>query len=224
MQRLSVKVGFAILIISYLASFIISYLLIPAGSYTLEEYLISPAFIAVQGTFSVSMLLLTLLLSRIQGFKIREFGFDWGIRRIALGAALGFGMFLLERTGYHLLQDYIGESQLQRALIEAARSEQGLVVMLLVGAVLAPVSEEVYFRGYMLTAISDKLGVKAGILLSSAYFAAVHFDMKAFIPIFFLGTILAYVYARTSSIAIVIVAHTVINSTTFLLSYLGMEV
>ena len=224
MRRLSIKLGVAILIASYLLSFLLGYLIVSAQSYSLMEYLTSPAFVLVQGTFSACLLLLSLLTARAQGWRSGDFGFGISFGIIVLGAALGVGMFLIERLSYHLLQGYVGESQLQRALIEAAKSEEGLAVMLLVGAILAPLGEEVYFRGYMLTALAERFGERAGIALSSAYFAAAHLDARAFLPIFILGTILAYAYARTRSLSLVIVAHMVINSTTFLLSYLEVEV
>ncbi len=223
-KGLSIKLGVAILIASYSISFLLGYLLVPAQSYTLQEYLISPLFMLVQGAFSASMLLLTFLTARMQGWRSGDFGFGISFRIIASGAALGLGMFLVERASYHLLHSYIGESQLQRALVDAAQSEQGLVVMLLVGAILAPLSEEVYFRGYMFSALAKRVGERAGIALSSAYFAAAHLDARAFLPIFILGAILATAYAKTRSLTLVIIAHMVINSTTFLLSYMGVEI
>ncbi len=223
-RRLSIKLGFVILIIAYFMSFITGYLLQTPQNYTLTEYLTSPLFILVQGTFSISLLLLTLIIARRQDWHPADFGFGASSRIVAAGTALGLAMFLIERVSYHFLHDYIGESQLQRALMEAAKSEQGLAVMLLVGAILAPLSEEVYFRGYMLPALAGRFGERAGIVLSSAYFAAAHLDARAFFSIFILGVILAAAYARMRSLTLVIVAHTVINSTTFLLSYMGVEI
>jgi membrane protease YdiL (CAAX protease family) len=223
-ERLSVKLGVGILVIAYSLSFLAGYSAMPPTQVELEEYLTSTAFVIAQGTFSLTLLLLTLLAAHLQRWRMSEMGFKVERSILAKGAALGAGMFLLERVSYHYLSQYLGESQLQRALVEAAKSEQGLAVMLLVGALLAPVSEEVYFRGYMFTALAGRLGVRAGVVLSSGYFAAVHLDARAFLPIFVLGAILAAAYARTRSLTLVIVAHTVINSTTFLLSYLGVEV
>jgi membrane protease YdiL (CAAX protease family) len=224
-KKLSIKLGFIILIIAYSLSFLLGYLLMPyMPSQSLTDYLTSPLFILIQSTFSVSLLLLTFLIAGRQKWRARDFGFGAERRTVAYGAALGLGMFLIERVSYHFLHDYIGESQLQRALVEAAKSEQGLVVMLLVGAILAPLSEEVYFRGYMLSALAKRFGEKAGVVLSSAYFAVVHLDARAFFPIFVLGAILAFAYLRTRSLTLVITAHMVINSTTFLLSYIGMEI
>lgn len=223
-RRLSIKLGLAILLIAYFMSFFTGYLVVTPQNYTLTEYLTSPLFILVQGTFSTSLLLLTFIIARWQGWHPADFGFEGSLRTVAYGAALGLAMFLIERVSYHFLHNYIGESQLQRALVEAAKSEQGLAVMLLVGAILAPLSEEVYFRGYMLSALAGRFGERAGIVLSSAYFAAAHLDARAFFPIFILGVILATAYARTRSLTLVITAHMVINSTTFLLSFMGMEI
>ncbi|NOZ58263.1 MAG: CPBP family intramembrane metalloprotease [Euryarchaeota archaeon] len=222
-EKLSVKLGVGILVVAYSLSFLAGYLLAPPAEMELEEYLVSPLFLLVQGTFSLALLLLTLLAAHMQRWQMAA-RLRVEPSMVAAGAALGAGMFLFERVSYHYLSQYLGESQLQRALVEAARSQEGLAVMLLVGALLAPVSEEVYFRGYMFTALAGRLGAKAGVVLSSAYFAAVHLDARAFIPIFVLGAILAVAYAKTRSLTLVIVAHMVINSTTFLLSYLGVEV
>ncbi|WP_456473673.1 CPBP family intramembrane glutamic endopeptidase [Candidatus Pyrohabitans sp.] len=224
-KKLSIKLGVLVLILAYSLSFFLGHLLLPyLPSRSLSDYLTSPVFLLTQSVFSLFLLFSTLLIAGKQGWRMGDFGFGVGRATVATGIVLGLAMFSVERISYRFLHDYIGESQLQRALVEAAKSEQGLAVMLLVGAVLAPISEELYFRGYMLSALAGKFGAKAGVTLSSLYFAAVHFDARAFLPIFILGVILAIAYAKTRSLTLVITAHMVINSTTFVLSYLGVEV
>ena len=70
----------------------------------------------------------------------------------------------------------------------------------IVGAVFAPLVEETFFRGFLFQGFRERHGWKAGMLLSSAIFAAAHLDPVALIPTFILGSVLAYLYHRSNSV------------------------
>src|SRR5262245_39042250 len=68
---------------------------------------------------------------------------------------------------------------------------------ILVGVVFAPIVEEIFFRGFLFQGFRQRYGWISGIVISSAIFAAAHFDLVAFIPTFILGAVLAYLYHRS---------------------------
>jgi membrane protease YdiL (CAAX protease family) len=74
--------------------------------------------------------------------------------------------------------------------------------------VTAPVLEELMFRGYLLRAWSEKWGLWAGVLLSSAVFGAVHVDT---VPAMLTGVGFALLYLRTQSLWAAIFAHAAYN-------------
>jgi len=89
-----------------------------------------------------------------------------------------------------------------------------LTILAFFGTVIAPVMEEIIFRGFLIPALKGRLGVRYAILISAAIFAAVHMDKFAFLQIFILGILLGYLYEKTQSIAASVVVHILHNSLT----------
>jgi len=83
--------------------------------------------------------------------------------------------------------------------------EFGLLAVL--GGVVAPIKEEMLFRGLMYPPLRQALGKGKGMLLTGLLFAGFHFDAVRFLPLFIGGVVLAWVYERSSSIWPTIVAH-----------------
>ncbi|HXV19228.1 MAG TPA: CPBP family intramembrane glutamic endopeptidase, partial [Candidatus Omnitrophota bacterium] len=78
-------------------------------------------------------------------------------------------------------------------------------------AILGPIIEEVFFRGFAYTAFRRKWGVVRGMLASSAVFALMHMNLIAFFPIFVLGIFLAYLFEKTGSLVPSMTVHMVHN-------------
>ena len=90
-----------------------------------------------------------------------------------------------------------------------------LIYMGFFTALLGPILEEVFFRGFAYSVFKKKLGIFAGIVLSAAFFAYVHANLASFFPIFCLGVLLAYIYERTGSLIPSMTIHIIHNSVTF---------
>lgn len=86
--------------------------------------------------------------------------------------------------------------------------------------VLAPVAEELFFRGVIFNAFLREGGRRWAFLGSSALFAVIHLSIAAFVPIFLLGLALAWVYARTGSLIAPIAMHATVNGIAVLLALL----
>ena len=84
--------------------------------------------------------------------------------------------------------------------------------MLVAVVVLAPLGEEVFFRGYLFPALQRGWGLTAAALLSSAAFAAVHGHLPAMPAYFVYGLGLAAIAHRTRTLLIPIVAHETVNA------------
>lgn len=76
--------------------------------------------------------------------------------------------------------------------------------------ILAPVSEEIIFRG-VIYRYFEKYSTLAAIFLSSLTFAAAHLDIRSFIPIFFVGLVLALFRFTTGSVFATMIAHASVN-------------
>ena len=77
--------------------------------------------------------------------------------------------------------------------------------------VLAPVGEEIFFRGFLLTALVSAIGGLRGAVVSSAVFSVAHLNVGTLFPIFVMGMLLSWLYLRTGSIWPPIVAHAAQN-------------
>ena len=73
--------------------------------------------------------------------------------------------------------------------------------------VLGPVAEEVFFRGFLLTALARSMGPIPAMVVSSAVFGAAHGNIAVMIPLFVTGLLLSWLYLRTRSIWPPAVAH-----------------
>lgn len=84
---------------------------------------------------------------------------------------------------------------------------------LVVASVLAPLAEELLFRGIVYRWVAERAGVIAGVAVSAISFALAHFD-PALINIGHLaliGAVMAVIYARTRSLWCPIAAHAAYN-------------
>lgn len=83
--------------------------------------------------------------------------------------------------------------------------------------ILAPVLEEMLFRGIIQESTSRFYGPMAGILIASAIFAIVHPNPQQIINAFFSGLILGYIYYRTRSLIPVIIIHAINNAVAYII-------
>lgn len=80
-------------------------------------------------------------------------------------------------------------------------------LLLLLGGVVAPIKEEMLFRGLIYPPLRQTHGRIKGMLLTGLFFAALHFDLVRFIPLFLGGVVLAWLYERSESIWPAVIAH-----------------
>ncbi len=82
-------------------------------------------------------------------------------------------------------------------------------VVLLV--VIAPIAEEVVFRGVLLSAFRARWGDVAGITVSAAIFSAVHLNPYSFLPLFVLGASMGALFVKSRSLWTAVIAHAAFN-------------
>lgn len=82
--------------------------------------------------------------------------------------------------------------------------------------VMAPLFEEVIFRGVLLESTRVRYGVVAAWLLSSAIFGIVHVHPTVVVNAFVMGLVLAFIYLRTDSLWSAIILHAINNGIAYL--------
>jgi hypothetical protein len=91
---------------------------------------------------------------------------------------------------------------------------------LVLAIVLAPITEEVVFRGVLHLTAKRFLGRTGGAIFSAAIFSAVHGSFEVAPAIFVLGLALAYVYERTGTLLAPMLFHATFNGFTVLGEFL----
>lgn len=90
--------------------------------------------------------------------------------------------------------------------------------------VLAPVAEEVLFRGILYPAIKQAGFPRTAVWATSILFAAIHFDLVIFIPLAILAMILICLYEKTNNLLAPIVAHSLFNTAGIVYLYFGEDI
>jgi uncharacterized protein len=133
----------------------------------------------------------------IAAIAIVEFGFAYGINSIIL---------------YNL--SFVFPSYVESLINERSFTNiPEIIYMSIFVILLAPIFEELVFRGVVLQKWSTKWGVTTGVLASSMLFATFHFRYDI-IPLFLTGIILSILYFKTSNILAPLLLHMFYNSMT----------
>jgi uncharacterized protein len=123
--------------------------------------------------------------------------------------------YLVLTSIYTVLVDPPSE-QLPSGLEDAG---QNLLVAVATGMLLiivAPVAEEVFFRGFLYQAFRNSFGVLPGALLSALIFGAIHFEFFKLVQLAILGVILALLFEKTRSLWSPIILHAVNNTLAYI--------
>ncbi len=92
------------------------------------------------------------------------------------------------------------------------RSSSGTIAIIIFGVLVAPVAEEILFRGFLQPVLKDILGGTRAIFLTSLLFALVHFNLYILLQIFILGVLLGYLYEYTGTLVAPVSVHVLHNS------------
>jgi len=101
-------------------------------------------------------------------------------------------------------------------------------LMAFFGIAVAPVLEELFFRGMLYPTLRRAFGIVIGLTLTAAAFAAIHGSQLAYawapiLSIFIVGVVLTAIRERTGSVASSVLTHSGYNFTLFVLLWLGSE-
>jgi membrane protease YdiL (CAAX protease family) len=108
----------------------------------------------------------------------------------------------------YIAPELVERTILNDSALEKITSGVQLAVLALNVVVVAPVVEEMFFRGFLLQRFAHKWGTTAGVLSSSALFAVGHVE---WIGHFVTGVAFALLFLRTRSLWMTILAHGVYN-------------
>jgi len=135
--------------------------------------------------------------------------FNWSTLGIGCGMLFGgYGIIL----AHNLIITALGIDTQGQAILDIFNSIDSPVWLILAAVVIAPIVEEIFFRGFLFQGFRQKYGWVSAMLLSSFIFGIAHLDPVSLIPTFVLGIVLSYVYHRSNSVWPGVILHFLINA------------
>jgi membrane protease YdiL (CAAX protease family) len=182
-----------------------------------------PGFVTAAGSVDVVLLAITYVRFIRPGvLTISDLGLNQGrlAYLVGVGLVLGVGVMMFSALIQTALQA-IGVRQTQMDQLECVRSFPlgGFFAVLATGGLLAPIAEELYFRGYVFRSYLRTQSVPVAYGATSVLFAVLHLNWQALLPILVLSLLLCLAYRRTGSIIPSIVGHAVNNTAAFCILY-----
>lgn len=190
------------------------------GQVTMMGALVST--LSLQG---VTLLLLPLFL-REHGLNVRDafgLGLKWKMA-VLLGVLVAcvfmpVGQLVQWACGEILSRLHINpEVQQSVEIIKGLPALRDRVVLGIITALLAPLGEEVLFRGILYPTVARYGFPRLAIWGTSFLFAAIHHNLVTFVPLLVLAVVLTILYKRTGNLLAPIVAHATFN----ILNFVGL--
>jgi membrane protease YdiL (CAAX protease family) len=146
-------------------------------------------------------------------------------QRAVLAFAAGSGVGLSTQLFSALLQRWIPKSLPIEQYFKTPSAAYALAIF---GILIAPVVEELFFRGFLYPALARPLGAGVSMVLTAGGFALIHAEQLALawaplLLLFTVGLILTAVRAKTKSVAVCVLMHMGYNFTLFLLLYIATQ-
>lgn len=176
-------------------------------------------------TASVILVIQTVALAAVLGFLRLRGVLSWRLlgpirpaaRHLAIGLGIGVSGWIVVTVLVEMANRTFGPvPPPEQSLMEAGTSGGLATVLSIVSAVfLAPIVEEVVYRGGLFQSLRQTLGLFPAMFISSGVFALVHLELGQ--PLFLaglmlLGLWLAAAFHRTGSLLVPIVGHATFNA------------
>jgi membrane protease YdiL (CAAX protease family) len=147
---------------------------------------------------------------------------SFGLRRVPLGPAAGWTVlaFIAFWVLTAIYIKAVGEPD-QQELTRDLRDEESLSALIGYGLLLAfvaPLAEELFFRGFVFGVLREKIGAVWGVLATGVVFGLVHVagsPIETVGVLIILGSLLCVLYLQTGSLLPCIALHAINNSISF---------
>jgi len=166
-----------------------------------------------------------ILLVPVWFLTVRKYNVPWenlGLRNFSnWSVGIGCGLMVLSllfNLGYAALLSFF-DLQIQPDIAIAFENTNYPLMLLFGGAVVAPIVEEIFFRGFVFAGLRGRWSWQTAAVVSAGLFALVHFVPTSILPILLLGLIFAFLYQISGSIWPAILMHMLTNTVALLSAY-----
>jgi hypothetical protein len=191
------------------------------GILAIVTFLQNTSFIQNIGLIVIELLYLVpvIVILAIRRVPWKSLGFrSFDKRVLGIGCGLLVGAYMIIVV-HNLIMSYIGFITQGEAIFQFFGRLENPLAFILVGVVMAPVIEEIFFRGFLFNGFRQHLGWNKAALLSALFFSLAHLQLVTLIPTFILGYLLAYLFHKSNSLWPGIILHFSVNSFGFCMIY-----
>src|SRR5215208_2632369 len=179
--------------------------------------MLATLIVAVVGVGVLALIGSALVLARLLDPPLTPGKF--GLRTTQLGPAVGWTLlswfsFFAFATVWSIVLGITEQDDLPDEL-GVNGSTAALIAVSLLVCVLAPIAEELFFRGFCFTALRRALGMLPAAVLTGIIFGAIHLggtEIEFIVPLMVFGFFLCLLYVWTDSLLPCIVLHALNNS------------
>lgn len=213
-------VGFIAYVVSQLSVGLLVWPFVKDGTQaSLDKIQVPWVSLVLTALSSAVMLGVVILFLRRKHFKVRDFGFFRPTLKsvlFAVGAYIGyFAVFLVSVTLITALVPSFNESEAQDVGFIGAQGWQ-LVLAFIGLVIIAPITEEIFFRGFLFRGLRRSWPLWLAFIGTSAAFALAHGQWNVGIDTFILSLFLILVYQKTGNLWLSIAMHATKNLIAFL--------
>lgn len=171
-------------------------------------------------SFHWAILGLVALIAFLRHRSLRSwFGLDVGkasrwLKEGVLGYIAMVPLFVGFAALYHAALRGVGYDPPAQEVIHMIAGETQLgfqVYLFFVAIVVAPIAEELLFRGIAFPWMTKRIGVGPAMFLVSLLFAAIHMHVGSLVPLFVISIVFCVAYAYSGSLFVPIIMHGLFN-------------
>lgn len=127
------------------------------------------------------------------------------------GVLLAGAVHLYSEVLLRSLSPALYERMVEEVLEQMTSLEAPWPVLLISAVIIAPIGEELFFRGFVFGGLRSQLRFWPAAIASSTLFAMVHLMPLSFVPLFAVGLVAAWLYERQRSLIGPLVVHAAFN-------------
>lgn len=156
----------------------------------------------------------------------RRYGLDWRsqlawrMRAVDVGVGAGIGLALqlvVVPLLYWPILRIFGDLDVEgpaRELTALAETSLEVVLLVVMTVMLAPLTEEVFFRGLLQGALRDRFGPVRAVTIASLVFGITHFQVVQFPALVLVGVVNGFLVLRTGRLGPALWCHAAFNAVT----------
>ena len=219
---MSIGAVFAIVILSVISAFIVGGIIMGASVSSpdqINKLYLYISFLIGQGVILIPPIYFLTIKKQpiIESFRIKTVS----LPTINSTLIFSIGVLIAFDTLDRIIHKFIPPPEYIIDLGEIMRPDStlGYIFLFLAVVIVAPIGEEIVFRGFLQKFLEQYWGdITRAVLVTSLFFAMIHFNPFWTIQIYLLGVILGFLAWKTKSVIPSILLHIVNNGSAFILT------